>query len=174
MSNNEDVRRRILVGAVSVILFLLLTVVITGFPFQLMRLAGHAMEPGLKDQQRLIVDKLIYRVRQPRSGDVVMLYHPLDPNRLSAQRVIAREGDTVQIVAGSVYINDQPLSEDYVPSEFRSHDDWGPQVVPVGYYFVLGDHRNNSSDSRHWGYVPRKYIIGKIVARFGRSSTTRS
>ena len=81
--------------------------------------------------------------------------------------MIAQQGDAVQMIDGRVRINDKPLSDDYVPTEFRSHDDWGPQVVPVGYNFVLGDHRNDSSDSRHWGYVPRRYIIGTIVARFG-------
>mgnify|MGYP003694804123 CR=1 FL=1 len=70
--------------------------------------------------------------------------------------MIAEEGDTVRIVDGRVYVNDIPLQDDYVPSEFRSHDDWGPQVIPEGYYFVMGDHRNNSSDSRHWGMVPKK------------------
>ena len=59
-----------------------------------------------------------------------------------------------------------PLDDDYVPSEFRSHDDWGPQMIQEGYYFVMGDHRNNSSDSRHWGLVPKKYIIGKVQVRW--------
>ena len=82
------------------------------------------------------------------------------------KRVIAREGDTVRIVDGRVYVNDVPLHDDYVPAEFRSHDDWGPQVIQQGYYFVMGDHRNNSSDSRHWGPVPKKYIVGKVKVRW--------
>ena len=65
-----------------------------------------------------------------------------------------------------VYVNDIPLHDEYVPPEFRSHDDWGPQVVQQGYYFVMGDHRNNSSDSRHWGPVPKKYIVGKVKVRW--------
>jgi signal peptidase I len=173
MASNQRGRRRVLVGlAASVPLLVLLTSVITTFPFQLARIVGRAMEPALTDQQRVIVNKLVYWLRDPRSGDVVMVYSPLDPNKSLVQRVIARQGDTVQIIDGRVHINDKPLSDDYVPTEFRSHDDWGPQVVPVGYYFVLGDHRNDSSDSRHWGYVPRRYIIGKIVARFGGTQRT--
>ena len=82
------------------------------------------------------------------------------------ERVIAKEGDTVRIVDGHVYVNDVPLHDDYVPEEFRSHDDWGPTVVQQGYYFVMGDHRNNSSDSRHWGLVPKKYIVGKVKVRW--------
>ncbi len=62
----------------------------------------------------------------------------------------------MRIVDGRVYVNDVPMHDDYVPAEYRSHDDWGPQVVPEGYYFVMGDHRNNSSDSRHWGFVPEE------------------
>ena len=74
--------------------------------------------------------------------------------------------DTVRIADGRVFVNDIPLHDDYVPVEFRSHDDWGPQVVQQGYYFVMGDHRNNSSDSRHWGSVPKKYIVGKVKVRW--------
>ena len=82
------------------------------------------------------------------------------------KRVIGEEGDRIRIVAGHVYLNDEPINDDSVPTEYRSHEDYGPQVVPQGYYFVMGDHRNNSSDSRHWGFVPRKYIIGKVVYRW--------
>ena len=95
-----------------------------------------------------------------------MLYYPLNPDKSFVKRVIAEEGDTVRIVDGRVYVNDVPLRDDYVPAEYRSHDDWGPQVIPEGYYFVMGDHRNNSSDSRHWGFVPKKYIIGKVQVRW--------
>jgi len=76
------------------------------------------------------------------------------------------QGDQVRIVDGRVYRNDVPINDDYVPMEYRSHDDWGPEVVPEGYYFVMGDHRNNSSDSRHWGLVPKKYIIGRVQVRW--------
>ena len=71
-----------------------------------------------------------------------------------------------RIVDGRVYVNDVPMADDFVPPEYRSHDDWGPRVVDEGYYFVMGDHRNNSSDSRHWGFVPKKYIIGKVQLRW--------
>src|SRR5258707_565509 len=70
------------------------------------------------------------------------------------------------MAAADVDVNGIPLHDDYVPQEFRSHDDWGPQVVQQGYYFVMGDHRNNSSDSRHWGPVPKKYIVGKVKVRW--------
>ena len=101
-----------------------------------------------------------------RPGDIVMLYYPVNPEKMFVKRVIAQENDTVRIVDGRVYVNDVALHDDYVPEEFRSHDDWGPQVIPEGYYFVMGDHRNNSSDSRHWGFVPKKYIIGKVQLRW--------
>ena len=79
----------------------------------------------------------------------------------------------VRIVDGHVYVNDVPLQDDYVPAEYRSHDDWGPQVIPEGYDFVMGDHRNNSSDSRHWGMVPKKYILGKVQLRWWPVPTAR-
>src|SRR5213593_4617747 len=141
------------------------TLIVT-FGFQVARVDGLSMAPTLEDHDRLIVNKLVYELGDPRPGDIVMLYYPLNPEKMFVKRVIAREGDTVRIVDGRVYVNEIPLHDDYVPVEFRSHDDWGPQVIQQGYYFVMGDHRNNSSDSRHWGQVPKKYIVGKVKVRW--------
>ena len=141
------------------------TLIVT-FGFQVARVEGQSMAPTLADQDRLIVNKLAYRIGTPQVGDIVMLYYPLNPDKSFVKRVIAEEGDQIRIVDGRVFRNDVPINDDYVPSEFRSHDDYGPQVVPQGYYFVMGDHRNNSSDSRHWGPVPKKYIVGKVKVRW--------
>ena len=141
------------------------TLIVT-FGFQVARVDGLSMAPTLEDHDRLIVNKLVYELSEPRPGDIVMLYYPLNPEKMFVKRVIAKEGDVVRIVDGHVYVNDVPLHDDYVPQEFRSHDDYGPQVVQQGYYFVMGDHRNNSSDSRHWGQVPKKYIVGKVKVRW--------
>ena len=141
------------------------TLIVT-FGFQVARVEGQSMAPTLADQDRLIVNKLAYRIGEPHVGDIVMLYYPLNPDKSFVKRVIAEEGDQVRVVDGRVYRNDVPMDDTFVPSEYRSHDDWGPQVVPEGYYFVMGDHRNNSSDSRHWGFVPKKYIIGKVQLRW--------
>jgi signal peptidase I len=141
------------------------TLIVT-FGFQVARVDGLSMAPTLEDHDRLIVNKLVYELGDPRPGDIVMLYYPVNPEKMFVKRVIAKEGDTVRIVDGRVFVNDVPLHDDYVPAEFRSHDDWGPQVIQLGYYFVMGDHRNNSSDSRHWGPVPKRYIVGKVKIRW--------
>jgi signal peptidase I len=141
------------------------TLIVT-FGFQVARVEGHSMAPTLEDQDRLIVNKFAYRIGEPQTSDIVMLYYPNDPNKSFVKRVIAEEGDQVRIVDSKVYRNDILLDDSFVPPEYRSHDDWGPQVIPEGYYFVMGDHRNNSSDSRHWGFVPKKYIIGRVQLRW--------
>jgi signal peptidase I len=141
------------------------TLIVT-FGFQVARVEGQRMAPTLADQDRLIVNKLAYRIGEPRRGDIVMLYYPLNPDKSFVKRVIAEEGDTVRIVDGQVYINDVPMRDDFVPPEYRSHDDYGPTVIPEGSAVVMGDHRNNSSDSRHWGFVPKRYIIGKVQLRW--------
>jgi signal peptidase I len=148
------------------------TLIVT-FGFQVARVEGQSMAPTLSDQDRLIVNKLAYRIGEPRRGDIVMLYYPLNPDKSFVKRVIAEEGDTIRIVDGRVFVNDVPLRDDFVPAEFRSHDDYGPTVIPEGYAFVMGDHRNNSSDSRHWGFVPKKYIIGKVQLRWWPLPNTR-
>ena len=141
------------------------TLIVT-FGFQVARVDGLSMAPTLEDHDRLIVDKLVYEMGDPRPGDIVMLYYPVNPEKMFVKRVIAKEGDRVRIIDGRVYINDLPLHDEYVPDEFRSHDDFGPEIIQPGFYFVMGDHRNNSSDSRHWGQVPKKYIVGKVKIRW--------
>ena len=148
------------------------TLIVT-FGFQVARVEGQSMAPTLEDQDRLIVNKLAYRMGEPTRGDIVMLYYPRNPDKSFVKRVIAEEGDEVRIADGIVYVNGVPLADDFVPPEFRSHDDYGPERVEEGYYFVMGDHRNNSSDSRHWGPVPKKYIIGKVQLRWWPIPTAR-
>ncbi len=141
------------------------TLIVT-FGFQVARVEGQSMAPTLADQDRLIVNKFAYRFSDPQIGDIVMLYYPNKPEKSFVKRVIAAETDQVRIVDGKVYRNDVLMDDSFVPPEYRSHDDWGPEVIPEGYYFVMGDHRNNSSDSRHWRFVPKKYIIGKVQVRW--------
>jgi signal peptidase I len=141
------------------------TLIVT-FGFQVARVEGQSMVPTLEDQDRLIVNKLAYRLGSPQVGDIVMLYYPEDPEKSFVKRVVAEEGDTIRSVNGRVFRNDVQLDDTFIPEEYRSYDTWGPIVVRRGYYFVMGDHRNNSSDSRTWGEVPKKYIIGKVQVRW--------
>ena len=158
--------REVMTGLQTLVSAAVYATLIVTFGVQVARVDGLSMAPTLEDDDRLIVNKLVYELGEPRAGDIVMLYYPLNPEKMFVKRVIAKEGDTVRIVDGRVYVNELPLLDDYVPAEFRSHDDYGPEVVKQGYYFVMGDHRNNSSDSRHWGPVPKKYIVGKVKVRW--------
>jgi signal peptidase I len=156
--------------ALSSVPLILVSFMVTGFivtyVFQVARVEGGAMAPTLEDQDRVIVNKLVYQRGEPHVGDIVMLFYPLNPERTFVKRVMAEEGDQVRVDKGTVYRNDVLMSEPFVLAEHRSHDHWGPQVVPEGYYFVMGDRRNNSLDSRHWGFVPKKYIVGKVQCRW--------
>ncbi len=141
------------------------TLIVT-FGFQVARVEGQSMVPTLEDQDRLIVNKLAYQLGDPQVGDIVMLYYPEDPSKSFVKRVVGREDDTLRSVGGKVYRNEVPLDDEFIPQEYRSLDTWGPELVRKGYYYVMGDHRSNSSDSRSWGQVPKKYIIGRVQVRW--------
>jgi signal peptidase I len=136
------------------------------FVFQVARVDGTSMAPTLEDEDRLVVNKLAYRLDDPQVGDIVMLLYPLDPDKSYVKRIVAQEGDTLQIRAGRVFRNGVALDDSFIPPAYRGHDDWGPEVIPEGSYFVMGDHRTHSSDSRQWRFVPKKYIVGKVQLRW--------
>ena len=168
-------RRAILAYVVLGVLAVGLLTVVMSFPlvFRVARIEGQAMSPTLRDQDRVLVSRLAYYTTQPQRGDIVMMHYPRNPSRLFVKRVIGTAGDRLHIRAGRVYLNGQPYDDGYVLPEFRDRADWGPDVVPEGYYFVMGDRRNNSSDSRHWGFVPSKYIVGRVTFRWWPTADTR-
>ncbi len=130
-----------------------------------------SMLPTLQINDRLIVDKLSYRFNNPQRGDIVVFSPTATLEKQNfhdafIKRVIGLPGEKVQVKGGRVYINDQPLRENYIGKEEVPQYEWGPQVVPPDSYLVLGDNRNNSYDSHYWGYVPRDKIIGRAVVRF--------
>ncbi len=141
---------------------LLLTLVIfllIRFAVQNFRVEGFSMEPNFHDGQFLLVNKLVYMLNPPQRGDVIVFRFPNNPERDFIKRVIGLSGDRVEIVNGRVLINRQPLPETY-PLNPGSYT-YGPVTVGADEYFVLGDNRNNSSDSHSWGMLPVKNIIGK-------------
>ena len=141
-------------------------VLIGTYGIRIVEVIGVSMAPTLNDGDRMLVDEFDYALGDPQVGDIVVLYYPVNPARLFIKRVIAAEGDTVRVTNGRTYVNGQLiLDDDYVPVSFRSHDDLAFENVAPGHYFVMGDHRNDSSDSRDWGLVPRRYILGKVKLR---------
>ncbi|MGE0406055.1 MAG: signal peptidase I [Candidatus Korobacteraceae bacterium] len=133
------------------------------FLYQPVKVEGTSMLPGLQDQERIFVNKFVYHLEGIARGDIVVFHYPRDPSKSYIKRVVATGGDRVRIEFGRVYVNGFALHEPYVPLEFldaRSHSEI---VVPPGSYFVLGDHRSASSDSRDFGPVPRDMIYGKAV-----------
>ena len=148
----------------------LIAVVLIVFIYQPVKVEGTSMMPTQTDQERIFINKFTYHfgLGEIQRGDVVVFLYPRDepPSKSYIKRVIGLPGDRVRIDDGQVYVNGKELVEDYVPREYFDPSSWmdgREQVVPEGTYFVLGDHRSSSSDSRSWGYVPRSDIYGKAV-----------
>jgi len=134
---------------------------------------GTSMLPYLHDGERLLVNKLIqYDIKSVgwghiQRGDIVVFWFPNDPNKSFVKRVVGLPGEVLEIRAGKVFINNQELDESYLDSEFnQSLPSFAPRRIDEHHYFVLGDNRDNSSDSRYWGLVPTKYIYGKALVRY--------
>jgi signal peptidase I len=144
----------------------LFVVFVVTFVAQAFRVEGTSMLPLLEDGERIIVNKLVTSLRPIHRGDVVVFYYPLEPTTSFIKRIVGLPGDTVEIRNGILHVNGKPLREDYLTAAFRDHDDMDPVTVEQGHYYVLGDHRNGSNDSRTWGTVPERYIYGKAFFRF--------
>jgi len=136
------------------------------FVAQAFRVQGTSMEPLLLDGERIVVNKFVYRFQPIERGDVVVFWYPRDPSVSFIKRVVGLPGDLVEMRAGQLLVNGLPAPESYLPEGFRDGDSYPPTEVRKGYYFVLGDHRRSSNDSRTWGEVPEKYIYGRAVFRF--------
>ena len=136
------------------------------FVAQAFRVQGTSMEPLLLDGERIVVNKFVYRLRTIQRGDVVVFWYPRDPSVSFVKRVVGLPGDLVEMRGGELLVNGRVVKEAYLPASFRDDDNHPPTEVRKGYYFVLGDHRRSSNDSRNWGEVPEKYIYGRAVFRF--------
>ena len=183
--------RRIAREMIETILLALLLFVLMEFSVQNFKVEGSSMTPTLSQDQYLLVNKIayarvgmdglgsfipfvhastngserpIYAFRPPQYGEVVIFHFPNDPTRDFVKRVIGVPGDTIEIRRGGVYRNGQPLDEPFITSaSSRSYD---PVFVEEGHYYVLGDNRRSSNDSRDWGLVPQEHLIGRAWMRY--------
>ena len=133
------------------------------FIYQPVKVEGTSMMPCLEDQERIFVNKFVYRLEPIERGDIIVFRYPRDPSKSFIKRVIGLAGDHIQIDAGHVLVNGKPIDEDYVPRAYEDERSYAEVVVPPDSYFVLGDHRSLSNDSRDFGPVGQSYIYGKAV-----------
>jgi signal peptidase I len=147
-------------------LSVLIAMLIILFLYRPVKVEGTSMMPNLLDQERLFINQFSYKFEGINRGDTVVFWFPGDTTKSYIKRVIGLPGDTVVVKDGTVFVNGRSLREDYVPVEYRDRVSMPPVQIPRDEYFVLGDHRSSSNDSRMWGLVPRNYIYGKAVFVF--------
>jgi signal peptidase I len=140
-----------------------LSLVIIVFLYQPVKVEGTSMAPLLSDQERIFINKFVYRFEPIQRGDVVVFWYPLDHSKSFIKRVVGLPGETVQIRQGAVYVDGKVVPEPYVPPQYEDLSDFGPKLVPPDSYFVMGDHRISSNDSRVFGAVASRYIYGRAV-----------
>jgi signal peptidase I len=124
------------------------------------KVEGSSMEPSLHDGEFVVINRLAYRWADPERGEIIVFRYPLDPERRFIKRIIGLPGDTVSILQGTVFVNGKPLEEPYINAPPLYDGEW---VVENDRFFVLGDNRNNSSDSQNWGSLDTEDIIGRAV-----------
>ena len=139
------------------------SVLIITFLYQPVRVEGTSMLPRLEDRDRLFINKFVYHIESIQRGDVVVFHYPLDPEKSYIKRVIALPGDRLRIDHGQVWLNGNLLPEGYVPEKYRDRRSMAEMIVPDDTYFMMGDHRSISSDSREFGPVERELVYGKAV-----------
>jgi signal peptidase I len=133
------------------------------FVYQPVKVEGTSMVPALSDQERIFINKFVYHFAPIRRGDVVVFWYPLDPTKSFIKRVVGLPGETVQVKRGRVYVDKSEIREPYVLPQYLDDSSYPSVYVPPGEFYVMGDHRDSSNDSRVFGPVPRRYIYGKAV-----------
>jgi len=140
-----------------------LVLVVGIFLYQPVKVDGTSMAPLLSDQERIFINKFVYRFEPIERGDVVVFWYPLDHSKSFIKRVIGLPGETIEIRSGHLFVNGNELQEPYVPATYFDGATYPPRTIPADAYFVMGDHRDSSNDSRMFGPVPRHSIYGKAV-----------
>ncbi|WP_066639399.1 signal peptidase I [Desulfolucanica intricata] len=146
----------------SIAIAVLLAAIIRIFIFEPFYIPSGSMIPALIPNDRIIVSKLSYNFSEPERGDVIVFKYPKDPSRRFVKRLIAFGGETIEIRNSKLYINGNQIPENYLPKDLQFND-FGPYPVPQNSYFMMGDNRNSSDDSRFWGPLPKENVIGKAV-----------
>src|ERR1700732_2521017 len=159
----HSLRNEIRVWTRDLLIAIGLALVIIVFLYQPVKVEGTSMAPLLSDQERIFINKFVYRFEPIERGDVVVFWYPLDRSKSFIKRVIGLPGETIELRQGSVYVDGTALAEPYVPPQYADLSDFGPLRVARDSYFVMGDHRISSNDSRVFGSVPSRYIYGRAV-----------
>jgi signal peptidase I len=162
-SQKIPVQHRLSVWLRDVLVSVAASFMIITFLYQPVRVEGTSMQPELRDQDRLFINKFAYRFENISRGDVVVFHYPRDPSKSYIKRIIALPGDDLSIDDGRVYVNGKRVAEPYVPRLYRDARSLPETVIPPHEYFVMGDHRSISSDSRDFGPVDRDLIYGKAA-----------
>src|SRR3979490_3054690 len=162
----HSLRHEIRVWTRDLLIAIGLALVIIVFLYQPVKVEGTSMAPLLSDQERIFINKFVYRFEPIQRGDVVVFWYPLDHSKSFIKRVVGLPGEAVEIRQGAVYVDGNIVPEPYVPPQYEDLSDFGPVRVPKDSYFVMGDHRISSNDSRVFGPVPARLFYGRPFFSF--------